>query len=74
MCKFFYFTFSGRVLNRFSKDIGQMDELLPYTYYDYCRVGFICDISKMRLLNISIELEGKGVRDRKSFNTEIAVR
>ena len=53
MFKFFYFTFSGRVLNRFSKDIGQMDELLPYTYYDYCRVGFICDISEMRLLNIS---------------------
>lgn len=51
-----------------------MDDLLPYTYYDYCRVGFICDISKMRLLNISIELEGKGVRDRESFNTEIAVR
>ena len=53
MFKFFFFTFSGRVLNRFSKDIGQMDELLPYTYYDYCRVGFICDISEMRLLNIS---------------------
>lgn len=28
----------GRVLNRFSKDIGQMDDLLPYTYYDYCRL------------------------------------
>lgn len=30
--------FSGRVLNRFSKDIGQMDDLLPYTFYDYSRL------------------------------------
>ncbi|KAL9972704.1 hypothetical protein ACROYT_G019064 [Oculina patagonica] len=29
---------AGRVLNRFSKDIGQMDDLLPYTYYDYTRL------------------------------------
>ena len=50
-----------------------MDDLLPYTYYDYCRVGFICE-KKMRLWNISVELEGKGVRDRKAFNTEIALR
>ena len=28
----------GRVLNRFSKDIGQMDDLLPYAFYDYSRV------------------------------------
>ena len=41
------------MLNRFSKDIGQMDDLLPFTFYDYCRVGFICDISKMLLLNSS---------------------
>ena len=29
----------GRVLNRFSKDIGQIDELLPDTFFDYTRVG-----------------------------------
>ncbi|CAH3114175.1 unnamed protein product [Pocillopora meandrina] len=28
----------GQVLNRFSKDIGQMDDLLPYTFYDYSRL------------------------------------
>ncbi|XP_068719286.1 ATP-binding cassette sub-family C member 4-like [Montipora capricornis] len=28
----------GRVLNRFSKDTGQMDNLLPYTFYEYCRL------------------------------------
>lgn len=28
----------GRVLNRFSKDICQMDDLLPYTFYDYSRL------------------------------------
>ncbi|XP_022806581.1 multidrug resistance-associated protein 4-like [Stylophora pistillata] len=29
---------AGRVLNRFSKDIGQMDDMLPYTFYDYSRL------------------------------------
>ncbi|CAH3112435.1 unnamed protein product [Porites lobata] len=28
----------GKVLNRFSKDIGQMDDLLPYAFYDYTRL------------------------------------
>lgn len=26
--------FTGRILNRFSKDIGQMDDLLPMTFFD----------------------------------------
>ena len=30
------------MLNRFSKDIGLMDDLLPDTFYDYCRVGYVC--------------------------------
>ncbi|XP_070655997.1 ATP-binding cassette sub-family C member 4-like isoform X2 [Bos indicus] len=31
-----YFTvYSGRILNRFSKDIGQMDDLLPLTFLDF---------------------------------------
>lgn len=29
------------MLNRFSKDIGQMDEMLPNTFYDYARVRLL---------------------------------
>lgn len=28
----------GRILNRFSKDMGQMDELLPLTWFDFIQV------------------------------------
>lgn len=31
--------FSGRVLNRFSKDTGHMDDNLPITFFDYIQVG-----------------------------------
>ena len=30
--------FSGRVLNRFSKDVGHMDDLLPITFFDFVQV------------------------------------
>ena len=30
---------SGRVLNRFSKDIGFLDDLLPYHYIDFSVVS-----------------------------------
>lgn len=33
--------FTGRVLNRFSKDIGQLDSLLPMTFVDFIQVNFI---------------------------------
>ena len=31
---------SGRVLNRFSKDIGEVDLVLPWTFVDACQVLF----------------------------------
>ena len=31
--------FPGRILNRFSKDIGQLDEILPLTMYDFLAVS-----------------------------------
>ena len=31
---------SGRVLNRFSKDIGEMDVVLPWTFVEACQVLF----------------------------------
>ena len=31
---------AGRILNRFSKDIGHMDDLLPLTYLDFIQVMF----------------------------------
>ena len=38
---------AGRVLNRFSKDLGFLDDLLPYQFYDYLFVseGTICPVS-----------------------------
>ena len=36
---FFYFAFAGRILNRFSKDIGFLDDLLPKTFFDALQVG-----------------------------------
>ena len=30
----------GRVLNRFSKDVGFLDDLLPYVYCEYLLVGW----------------------------------
>ena len=39
--------FAGRVLNRFSKDLGFLDDLLPYQFYDYLFVSewIICPVS-----------------------------
>ncbi|XP_068702097.1 ATP-binding cassette sub-family C member 4-like isoform X3 [Montipora foliosa] len=41
----------GRVLNRFSKDIGLMDDLLPDTFYDYCRLLLLA--CAVLLLNVA---------------------
>ena len=35
----------GRILNRFSKDIGQLDEILPITMYDFLTVSACWDTS-----------------------------
>ena len=36
-----YFLLSGRILNRFSKDIGYLDDLLPYMFCDFFMVSII---------------------------------
>ena len=40
MSNFLYLVLAGRILNRFSKDIGQMDDLLPLTFLDFIQVMF----------------------------------
>ncbi|KAF5286351.1 hypothetical protein FQR65_LT12645 [Abscondita terminalis] len=39
--KFFFLNSSGRILNRFSKDMGTIDELLPITILDTATIGLI---------------------------------
>ncbi|VDL90548.1 unnamed protein product [Schistocephalus solidus] len=34
---FFQFHGAGQIINRFSKDVGQMDEVLPYAFHDFIR-------------------------------------
>jgi len=36
VCKYYYFP--GRILNRFSKDMGAVDETLPFTMMDCIEV------------------------------------
>lgn len=38
---FFNSNTSGRILNRFSKDVGNVDEILPGTMIDTLQVGFL---------------------------------
>lgn len=40
--RFFNFNTSGRILNRFSKDMNQVDEVLPLTLLDTIQVNSIC--------------------------------
>ncbi|KAB0797840.1 hypothetical protein PPYR_08833 [Photinus pyralis] len=40
--RFFNTTPSGRILNRFSKDMGAMDELLPDAFLDYVQLSLSC--------------------------------
>ena len=30
---------TGRILNRFAKDVGHMDDNLPITFFDFVQVG-----------------------------------
>ncbi len=36
----FFLFISGRILNRFAKDIGHLDSLLPWTFVDFIQVCF----------------------------------
>ncbi|KAF5283709.1 hypothetical protein FQR65_LT13744 [Abscondita terminalis] len=38
---FFYTNTSGRILNRFSKDMGTVDDLLPATIFDSVQIGLM---------------------------------
>jgi ATP-binding cassette subfamily C (CFTR/MRP) protein 4 len=38
---FFHSNPSGRILNRFSKDISFLDELLPFTMFDFLQTAFV---------------------------------
>lgn len=38
---FFFFSFSGQILNRFTKDLGQIDEMLPITVFDVITVSIL---------------------------------
>lgn len=35
------FFFAGRVLNRFAKDVGFLDDLLPYIFAEFVLVGIL---------------------------------
>ena len=48
--KVYEFFATGRILNRFSKDIGQVDDLLPMNFYDVLNVS----MAKTVLFSISI--------------------
>ena len=41
-CVFFDSNPTGRVLNRFSKDMGQMDDLLPWIFFDTIQTTLLC--------------------------------
>lgn len=40
--RFFNVNTSGRILNRFSKDMNQVDEVLPLTLLDTLQVCYLC--------------------------------
>ena len=37
-----YLLYTGRILNRFSRDIGQIDDMLPMTFYDFLQCALMC--------------------------------
>ena len=42
---------AGRVLNRFSKDVGFLDDLLPYTFMEYLVVSRILSVHQLKHKN-----------------------
>lgn len=51
--QFFIANPTGRILNRFAKDLNQIDELFPYTAYDFLQCALYCT-SAVILVCISI--------------------
>lgn len=48
---FFHQNTSGRILNRFSKDLGQVDELLPAAFIDTMQVIQQLSLNRVVLVN-----------------------
>ncbi|KAF8937561.1 hypothetical protein BGZ47_008970 [Haplosporangium gracile] len=63
---FFHANPHGRVLNRFSKDMALIDELLPYVFFDATQIGFmllgsvvtVCIVNPWILIAMPIILAG----------------
>ncbi|KAK5829384.1 P-loop containing nucleoside triphosphate hydrolase protein [Linnemannia elongata] len=63
---FFHANPHGRVLNRFSKDMALIDELLPYVFFDATQIGFmllgsvvtVCIVNPWILIAVPIILAG----------------
>jgi ATP-binding cassette subfamily C (CFTR/MRP) protein 4 len=43
--RFFDLNPIGRIMNRFSKDIGSLDDVLPITLFDFCQVCYQFDLN-----------------------------
>lgn len=52
--KFFQINPSGRILNRFSKDIGAVDETLPMTILDTVQVSVIIITTNLLFLDLPV--------------------
>ncbi|KAF9904913.1 hypothetical protein EC991_002213 [Linnemannia zychae] len=63
---FFHANPHGRVLNRFSKDMSLVDELLPYVFFDATQIGFmllgsvvtVCVVNPWILIAVPVILGG----------------
>lgn len=62
---FFDNHFIGNILNRFSYDLNNIDEVIPFLFPALGSVSFICIISKISLLNVE---RYHGVQLMASYN------